>query len=204
MKNWNKIEIVGTVKSIHVCDVGKQKKITACVAVQRKDEPLAFISVETWDPGCAGIRTGETVMVTGRVIIRKYVRNDGSVGVMFGVFANKVDTVAGDTPHRADVSLAGVVGRVWNTAAETSLSLATNYVYKDSEGNAVIETTWHMVSVLKGTDGYEAAKNFLRGDQTAINGCLRTITYVNADGDECIGHVVVADSITKIIPVEDR
>lgn len=204
MKNWNKIEIVGSVKSIHVCDVGKRKKVTACVVVQRKDEPLAFISVETWDSGCAGIRAGETVMVTGRVIIRKYVRNDGSVGVMFGVFANKVDTVAGDTPHRADVSLAGLVGRVWNTTAETSLSLATNYVYKDSEGYAVIETTWHMVSVLKGTDGYEAARGLLRGDQTAINGSLRAHAYVNADGNECVRYEVVADSITKIIPVEDQ
>lgn len=185
MKNWNKIEIVGSVKSIHVCDVGKQKKITACVAVQRKDEPLAFISVETWDPGCAGIRTGEAVMVTGRVIIRKYVRNDGSVGVMYGVFANKVASVAGNTPHRADVSLSGVVGRVWNGTSETSLSLATNYAYKDSEGNAVIDTTWHMVYVKKGTDAYPLVKDICRGHTVHIEGKLEVLTYVNYNGTEC-------------------
>lgn len=185
MKNLNKIEIVGSVKSIHICDVGKQKKVTACVAVQRKDEPPVYISVETWDPGCAGMRAGETLMVIGRTIARKYVRNDGSVGVMFVVFANKMATVASNTPHRANVSLSGVVGRVWNGTDETLLSLETNHVYKDSEGNAVIDTTWHMVYVKKGTDAYPLVKDICRGHTVHIEGKLEVLTYVNYNGTEC-------------------
>ena len=204
MEDLNFIKITGQDEKMNVNHIDGHAKYDFVIRVKKDGREDLALTVEKWDPKNTDIVNGDTVSAGGRLVVRKFIRPDGTDGVYYFLLAGEVSKESQDAPHNNLVKLVGHVGRACDNPGGVSFSLATNQVYMDRYGGAVIETTWHMVSVLKGTDGYEAAKGFLRGDQTAVNGSLRAHTYVNADGNECVRYEVVADSVTKIIPVEDQ
>lgn len=204
MEDLNFIKLTGLVESLKVNHIDGHAKYNFVIRVKKDGREDLALTVEKWDPKNTDIANGDTVSAGGRLVARKFIRPDGTDGVYYSLLANEVSKESQDAPHGNLVKLVGHVGRAGDNPGGVSFSLATNHAYMDRYGGAVIETTWHMVSVLKGTDGYEAARGLLRGDQTAINGSLRAHAYVNADGNECVRYEVVADSITKIIPVEDQ
>lgn len=85
------------------------------------------------------------------------------------------------------VELRGILGvfrvmPVGDTRYAT-MSVATNYCFKDAEGCAVIETTWHLVTVWEGKDCPDLSI-FQKGDSVHIIGRLRNRRYVDASGLE--------------------
>lgn len=204
MEDLNFIRLTGRVEKMNVNHIDGHVHYVFLIRIKNNGREDLGLAVEKWDPKNTDIANGDTVSADGQLVALTFIRPDGTDGVSYFLLAGEVSKESQDASHGTLVKLVGRVGRTSDNPGGVSFSLATNQVYKDRYGGAVIETTWHMVSVLKGTDGYEAAKGLLRGDQTAINGYLHAITYVNANGDECIRYVVVANSIEKIIPVEDR
>ncbi|MCQ2144307.1 MAG: single-stranded DNA-binding protein [Bacteroidales bacterium] len=96
------------------------------------------------------------------------------------------------------IELRGNIGNVrlsQNTENNVvNFSVATTYVYKDRNGEAVIETTWHNITAwkLKGMPDFE----FLtRGTPVHVVGRLRTNRYTGSDGVERYSYDVVASSI---------
>ena len=85
------------------------------------------------------------------------------------------------------IELRGNVGTAsLNAVGDTQVlrfTLATNYVYKDKEGNAVIETTWHNVSAWEGR-GMPDLGRIEKGACVHVIGRLKNNKYTNADGVE--------------------
>lgn len=75
-----------------------------------------------------------------------------------------------------------------------NFSVATTYVYKDRNGEAVIETTWHNVTAwkLKGMPDFESLG---RGMPVRVVGRMRSNRYTGSDGIERNSYDVVASSI---------
>lgn len=63
-----------------------------------------------------------------------------------------------------------------------NLSVATNYCYKNHEGNPVIETTWHNVTAW-GNEKNRIA-DLKKGDTVHVTGRLRQIRYTTASGED--------------------
>ena len=112
------------------------------------------------------------------------------------------------------VELIGTVGRVNNqdVADKTivRLSVATNYAYRDRDGGAVIETTWHQVTAFD-EKGCAGARALARGDKVRVLGRITANKYTDASGEQKTIFEVIASSIEKIdttstrfeMPVED-
>lgn len=77
------------------------------------------------------------------------------------------------------------------------ISLATNYVYKDKEGNPVIETTWHNITAWEGKNVSEL-RNVHRGDKLHVVGRVRTQRFEGSDGTEKTISEVVANRLNVI------
>ena len=88
----------------------------------------------------------------------------------------------------------GTLGRISTTMVGDKLhanfSVATNYAYKDANGNAIVETTWHRISAFEGEKVKAETLNDIR-EKYAKNrdfvyvrvvGRLRQIRYVDTDG----------------------
>ena len=97
------------------------------------------------------------------------------------------------------VELAGLVGCSSVTPVQdkqhVNMSVATDYAYRDKDGNTVLETTWHRVSGFL-EPGATAPQ---KGDAVHICGRIRQIRYVNADGNDVVTTDIVASKIEIII-----
>lgn len=84
------------------------------------------------------------------------------------------------------VELQGTIGRVTNTNIAdklcTRFSMATNYCYKDRDGNAVIETTWHNVVAFAGENTVDAP-NLNKGDKVLVKGRIQNRNYITESGE---------------------
>ena len=78
-----------------------------------------------------------------------------------------------------------------------NFTLATNLAYKDKDGDAVIETTWHNVSAWEGKE-ITCLENLGRGDKVHLVGRIRNQRYVDSNGNDRCSTEVVALRITKI------
>ncbi len=76
-------------------------------------------------------------------------------------------------------------------------SLATNYVFKGRDGNAVIETTWHNVSAWSGRGMPDFAK-IGKGTPLYVCGRLRTQRFTGSDGMERQVYEVVASRVELV------
>lgn len=84
------------------------------------------------------------------------------------------------------VELKGIVGAVkcFNLPDDNKIyriSLATNYAYKAKDGSAVIETTWHEVSIPSSAIKDEAVIE--KGKHLHIIGRIRNVRFTCSDGD---------------------
>lgn len=92
-------------------------------------------------------------------------------------------------------------GNVGNVKIQTvgkndvaTISVATNYVYKDRDGNPVIETTWHTVIAWNGR-GMPDFHKIAKGASISVTGRLRCRKFETADGTERQVYEVVASKL---------
>ena len=99
------------------------------------------------------------------------------------------------------IELRGNVGTVrvqeFNGTHVGRISLATNYVYKDKDGNPVIETTWHNLTAWEGRNISDLEK-IHRGDKLSVVGRFRMQRYEGNDGNERTVCEVVASKVSLI------
>ena len=99
------------------------------------------------------------------------------------------------------IKLRGTVGFVRqqnvNGRMVVHLSVATNYVYKDRNGDPVIETTWHNVTAWEGKSFTNLAK-FEKGCKVEVEGRLRSQRYTESEGIERYAYEVVAYQLKLI------
>ena len=99
------------------------------------------------------------------------------------------------------IELRGTVGFVRqqtvNGRMVAHLSVATNYVYKDRNGEPVIETTWHNVSAWEGKNSPDLAK-IEKGCGVNVVGRLRSQRYTDSEGIERYAFDVIAYQVTLI------
>ena len=85
------------------------------------------------------------------------------------------------------IELKGSVGSVRiRQAGErnvASISLVTNFAYKDRDGEPVIESTWHNVCAWEGK-GVMKLEEIRRGAPLHVIGRVRTHKYTGSDGQE--------------------
>ncbi len=101
------------------------------------------------------------------------------------------------------IELRGNVGNVRLTNVGDSrvarFSLATNFIYKGKEGDAVIETTWHNV-VAWDSKGMPDLHKIEKGVPLYVCGRLRTSKFTGSDGTEKQVYEVVANKIVMEDP----
>lgn len=81
-----------------------------------------------------------------------------------------------------------------NGTVVTSLSLATNRVYKDKDGNKQENTDYHNV-VIFGRPAETAAQYLKKGQSAYIEGRLQTRSWDDKDGKKQYRTEIVADSV---------
>ena len=99
------------------------------------------------------------------------------------------------------VELRGVLGvlrviSVGDTRYAT-MSVATDYCYKNAEGCAVIETTWHLVTAWEGKACADLS-SFQKGDRIHVIGRLRNRKYVDNAGIGRTQIDIIANLLEKI------
>ena len=75
-----------------------------------------------------------------------------------------------------------------------TFSLATEYAYRDNDGNAIIETNWFNCRAWDGTDIADFT-NLHRGDKVHLIGRLRCSRYQSADGGTNTMYEVIVNSL---------
>lgn len=99
------------------------------------------------------------------------------------------------------IELRGNVGSVRVQKAGGSrvakISLATNYVYKNREGDPVIETTWHNISAWEGKN-IPDLDSIQRGDKLYVCGRMRAQKFLGNDGLEHTVYDVLAKNVQLI------
>lgn len=99
------------------------------------------------------------------------------------------------------VELRGIIGNAKITRVGdihvARLSVATDYCYKNRDGETVIETTWHNVTVWEKPG--QPLENLVKGAAVHLTGRLRNNRYTAADGTERICVEIIAGSI-EVIP----
>ncbi len=99
------------------------------------------------------------------------------------------------------VELRGHVGNVRVTSVADKhvarIQMATEQCYKNRSGEAVIETTWHNVSVWEG-NGCSDVSAIAKGDKLYVQGRIRNARYLGSDGQERTFSEVLADKVSKM------
>ena len=96
------------------------------------------------------------------------------------------------------VELQGVVGtaRLSETGSGriVRFSLATNYVFKSSDGTPVIETTWHNCLTFEGKHIGDIDK-IMKGTAVHLTGRIRCYRFVDINNAERTGNEIVANTL---------
>lgn len=99
------------------------------------------------------------------------------------------------------VELRGVVDRVKVTQLgpfkNVRLFVRTEYACKNKQGNFVIETTWHSVTVFAGSPDTFGVEGLVPGDYVFVKGRLRNNRFVAPDGSERMQTEVFANVVKK-------
>ncbi len=77
-------------------------------------------------------------------------------------------------------------------------SVATNYAYKNSSGEPIIETTWHNVTAWEGSKGIPSLECIQKGFPIHVIGRLRSQKYLASDGTEKYITDVIASQIEPV------
>ena len=99
------------------------------------------------------------------------------------------------------IELRGNVGniRVSNVGGNqvARLSLATNYMYKAKDGEAVVETTWHNIVAWSGK-GMPEFSAISKGRPLYVCGRLKIYRYTGNDGIEKQIYEVIANRMSVV------
>lgn len=99
------------------------------------------------------------------------------------------------------IELRGVVGSIriqtFSENVMARMTVATNYAYKDKDGAAVIDTSWHNVVAWEGKN-IQGLDKISRGTKVYVCGRLRYQKYTGADGVERVSSDIVAGKISII------
>jgi single-strand DNA-binding protein len=99
------------------------------------------------------------------------------------------------------VELRGIVGSVriqtYDESKMARIGLATNFAYKDREGTAVIDTSWHNVIAWEGRN-IQGLDKIGKGTKLHVLGRIRYQNYTGVDGIDRTGTDILASQI-KII-----
>ncbi|MBR1928108.1 MAG: single-stranded DNA-binding protein [Bacteroidales bacterium] len=87
--------------------------------------------------------------------------------------------------------------KVGNTRV-AHFSVATNFAYKDRNGEPVIETTWHYVTAWEGNKGIPPLDTIAKGFPIYVCGRLRTQKYISGDGSEKTSYDIIANTIEAV------
>ena len=77
-------------------------------------------------------------------------------------------------------------------------SVATNFAYKDRNGEPVIETTWHNVTAWEGNKGIPSLEIIAKGFPLYVTGRLRIQKYIAADGTAKTSYDIIANTIEQV------
>lgn len=96
------------------------------------------------------------------------------------------------------IELRGAVGSVktqtFSDKVMARFTLATNYAYKDKEGAAVIDTSWHNVVVWEGNSIADVNK-IVKGAKAYVQGRVRYNRYTGSDGLERVTTEIMANRV---------
>ena len=99
------------------------------------------------------------------------------------------------------IELRGVVGGVRLQTFEDTrmarISLATNYAYKDRDGVAVIDTSWHNVVAWEGRNIHDLDK-ITKGTRLQVTGRVRYQKYTGVDGVDRIATDILANKMAIV------
>lgn len=99
------------------------------------------------------------------------------------------------------VELRGILGvlRVMSVGdmRYATMSVATNYAYKDAEGCPVIETTWHLVTAWEGKACPDLSV-LQKGDKVHVIGRIRCRRYTDEAGISRSQMDIIASNLEKI------
>ena len=99
------------------------------------------------------------------------------------------------------VELKGVVGNVriqtYDENRMARIGLATNYAYKDREGTAVIDTSWHNVIAWEGRN-IQGLEKIGKGTRLHVIGRIRYQNFTGVDGIDRVGTDILANQIQII------
>lgn len=99
------------------------------------------------------------------------------------------------------VELKGIVGNVriqtYDESKMARIGLATNFAYKDREGTAVIDTSWHNVVAWEGRN-IQGLDKIEKGTKLHVLGRIRYQNYTGVDGIDRVGTDILASQIKVI------
>ena len=99
------------------------------------------------------------------------------------------------------VELRGIVGSVrvqtFDENRMARIGLATNFAYKDREGTAVIDTSWHNVIAWEGRN-IQNLEKIEKGTKLRVIGRIRYQNYTGLDGVDRAGTDILANQIQII------
>ena len=96
------------------------------------------------------------------------------------------------------IELRGSVGSIRTQTFTDNMAarftVATNYAYKDKEGRAVIDTSWHNVMAREGKYIHDLDK-IEKGTKVYVQGRLRYQKYTSSDGVERLSTDIIANRV---------
>lgn len=96
------------------------------------------------------------------------------------------------------IELRGIIGSVYVkdfvNAKVANFSVATNHCYKDCEGNAIIETTWHRVLAWE-SESIRNLDQLKKGTGVHVIGRLRMQSYTGPDESERTSYEILAQKV---------
>jgi single-strand DNA-binding protein len=92
------------------------------------------------------------------------------------------------------------VRKVDNSRKVANFSVATNEIYKNSEGEKVSETTWHRL-VAWGQPAEVAEKYLKKGSEVAVDGRLINRSYEDKNGEK---HYVTEILVNNILMLDKK
>lgn len=99
------------------------------------------------------------------------------------------------------IELRGTVGSIKiqkiSDANVANFTLATNLAYRDKDGCAIIETTWHNVTAWESKD-IKNLDRIEKGSKIHLTGRIRCQRFVGSDGIERSMYEVVARTVDLI------
>jgi single-strand DNA-binding protein len=104
------------------------------------------------------------------------------------------------------IELRGIVGTsTLNRVGDSQVcrfSLATDFSYKDRDGNPVVDTTWFNVTAWEGKN-IPDLRPIVRGAIVQVYGRVRTYKFTTADGIEKSSWEVFARRVSVLPPDDD-